>query len=109
MKFRYHSINAHPNNTFDREDRLWKSRTGEWYGWSWDDMYACIAAEVPNYGPQDHSKCGLAPLVTPLMKSSDPYRDYVGAALARTGSEFSARVGYRYYCRNAVWREVFAE
>lgn len=54
---RHHSVNAHPNNTYAKVDGLWKSATGEWYGWADTDMYPCSAAPVPNYGPQDHSGC----------------------------------------------------
>lgn len=54
---RYHSVNAHPNNTYVRQDGLWKSATGEWYGWPDSDMYACSAAPVRPGWPGDHSEC----------------------------------------------------
>lgn len=54
---KFHSTAAHPNNTFVLVDGLWKSATGEWYGWDDSKMYRCDAKPVPNYGPQDHSAC----------------------------------------------------
>jgi hypothetical protein len=67
---RFHSVNAHPDNTYGYDDSsgLWVSMTGEWYGWSRKDMYPCLAAPVPNYGPQDHSGCVGVPTPTPAFQ-----------------------------------------
>lgn len=66
---RYHSIYAHRNNTFTLVDGLWRSATGENYGWDDSALYPCSASPVPNYGPQDHSVCGKVVAHPPVYRT----------------------------------------